>query len=64
MSLRAICRSGERGAVETGSPDTSSFVAYAGGWVDGPAREAGQADDEGFGVFGLEAITEGILTVG
>lgn len=33
MSLRAIRRSGRGGAVETGSLDTSSFVAYACGWV-------------------------------
>ncbi len=34
MSLRAIRRSSKGGAVETGSLDTSSFVAYACGWVD------------------------------
>lgn len=60
MSLRAIRGSGEGGAVETGSLDTSSFVAHACGWVDhgGGLREA---SDEGYGVFRLEARTREIL---
>lgn len=60
MSLRAIRRSGKGGAVETGSPDTSSFVAFACGWLDvwGEVREA---NDEGSSMFKLEAKTVGIL---
>lgn len=60
MSPRAIRRSSKGGAFETGSFDTSSFVAYACGWVDscGGAREA---NDEGESMFRLEAKTEGIV---